>query len=171
MSDVSHRANVCPCAPASWLAASAAPAGKRGMRPVPDGNGSSANRLGASGTTTAATHAEQQSEHDQRSPAESADRRDVGRRRDSGDEQRDDERDDRHPNRVHPQRADRRDGVGGVERRRAPRRRDDHTTDDRRAERDEDSRAFFHLEKKVVCETSGYIIRSPPLMSSDVPVM
>ena len=57
MSDVSHRPNVCPCAPASWLAASAAPDGNAGCAPPPDGNGNRANRLGASGTTTAATHA------------------------------------------------------------------------------------------------------------------
>ena len=53
------------------------------------------------------------------------------------------------------------------EQRVVPRRGDQHTADDRRAERDEDPRAFFHEESVM----RSYIIRSPPLMSSDVPVM
>ena len=128
-------------------------------------------KLGASGTTTAATHASSSPNTSSVRPPSRPIDVDVGRRRDARHEQRHDERDHRHPNRVHPQRADRRDGVGRVERRTAPRRRDGHPTDYRRAERDDDSRAFFHREGLSYVNRPAYIIKSPPDMSIDVPVM
>ncbi len=103
---------------------------------------------------------EKQQKSNERSPAESADRLDVRHRCDAGDQQRDDERDDRHANRVHPERADRRDRVGGADQCGVMRCRDEDAEDDRGDESEEDARALFH-----------HIIKSPPLMSNDAPVM
>ncbi len=58
---------------------------------------------------------EKQHKSNERSSAEPADRLDVRHRCDSGDQQRNDERDYRHANAVDPERADRRDRVGGAD--------------------------------------------------------
>ena len=62
-----------------------------------------------------ATPTSSEHENDERSSAEPADRLDVRRRCDSGDQQRHDERDDRHADGVDPERADRRDRVGDAD--------------------------------------------------------
>ena len=106
---------------------------------------------------------EEQHEHQQSPSAEAADRFDVGRRSDGGDHERNDERDHGHANRVDPERPDRRDGVGGMDESIVVRCGDGDTGGDGDAEGDENARAFFHV--------GDHIIRSPPLMSNDAPVM
>src|SRR3989454_7281151 len=86
------------------------------------------------------------------------------RRRHAGDDERHDERYHGHPDRVHPDGANRFDGVGGAQERRVAAGGNGDSDGDGGPEGEKNPGAFLH---RVV----AYIIRSPPLMSNDAPVM
>ena len=109
---------------------------------------------------------QQEAKDDQRPPAKATDRRDVRCRCDSGDEQRNDQRDHRHPDRVHPECASIRAmwSTAPISSAGSPTR---QPTRRRRSRR--------RVRRERVCFLSSgrshYIIRSPPLMSNAAPVM
>src|SRR5207302_6581738 len=79
----------------------------------------------------------------------------------AGDEQRDHERDDGHADGVDPEDANGSDDVGRAQKRGVAGGGNGGADDHGQAEGEEDPRALFHR----------YIMRSPPLISSDAPVM
>ena len=103
ISEVNHAASVGASLATTWLAASLAPGGNGGRAAA---GGSHANTRRDDRHMTTAIPAGSSTNTITRAPAEPSDRCDVRRRRNTGDEQRHDQRNDRHPDRVHPQRAD-----------------------------------------------------------------
>ena len=87
---------------------------------------------------------EQQAKHEDRSTANAAYGLPVARRRNAGDEQRDDQRNDRHSNRVDPERPDGRYEIRRVKQGRVSRRRDRRSQCESEHQRKEDARAFVH---------------------------
>ena len=107
-------------------------------------------------------HADQQQQEDQQcSTADAPHRANVRRRGYCDDEQRHHQRDDRHPNGVDPQRAERRDEIRCAFERLIVRSGDGQSEDDGQRQGDQNAFALAHR----------YIIRSPPLISKDAPVM
>src|SRR5262249_13790405 len=88
-------------------------------------------------------------EHGDRPAADAAEGGNIGRGCHARDEQGDDQRDHGHPDGVHPERADGRDGVGKADQPRAVRRADQKAAGQTGAESDEYSPAVFHRRSGI----------------------